>query len=149
MAAAAFLPEVAAAVLCRDGLVMVTLADLDVVHERLGKADTLDAYCRALADLGVIGYDSYVIDGRTEFHLDAGDDLVTPAHHDLVDMASEPDHAAVRSTLARAEAGELGYVEMSILLGAAGLERWSVDTQRLTMTYTDVLGEAVLVEQLG
>lgn len=128
---------------------MVTLADLDVVHERLGKADTLDAYCRALADLGVTGYDSHVVDGRTVFHVDAADDLVTPAHHDLVEVATRPDHAAVHSVLARAAAGELGYVEMSELLGAAGLERWSVDTRQLVMTYVDVLGEPVLVEQLG
>jgi uncharacterized protein YbcV (DUF1398 family) len=128
---------------------MVTLAEIDDVHERLGNSDTLDAYCRALADLGVTGYDSYVVDGHTVFRTTDGQELVTPAYHDVVEVATEPDHAAVHATLARTEAGELGYTEMSRLLGAAGLERWSVDTQRLIMTYTDVLGEAVLVEQLG
>jgi uncharacterized protein YbcV (DUF1398 family) len=127
---------------------MVTLAELDLVHEQLGKADTLDAYCRALADLGVTGYDSYVVDGRTVFRTTDGSQLTTPAHHDIIDIATEPDHAAVRTTLARAAAGEVGYVEMSQLLGAAGLDRWSVDTLGLVMTYTDVLGEVVLVEQL-
>ena len=128
---------------------MVTLAEIDAVHEQLGKADTLDAYCHALADLGVTGYDSYVFDGHTVFHLNSGDDLVTPAHHDLVEVATEPDHAAVHTVLGRAEAGELGYVEMSELLGAAGLERWSVDTRQLVMTYVDVHGEAALVEHLS
>jgi uncharacterized protein YbcV (DUF1398 family) len=107
---------------------MVTLAEIDDVHEQFGKADTLDAYCRALADLGVTGYDSYVVDGRTAFRTTDGQELVTPAHHDVVEIAPEPDHAAVHATLARASAGEVGYVEMSCLLGAAGLERWSVAT---------------------
>ena len=128
---------------------MVTLAEINDLHERLGKADTLAAYGRALADLGVTGYDSYVADGRTVFRTADGDDLITPAHHDLVEIAMEPDHAAILATLARAEAGELGYVEMSTLLGAAGLERWSVDTLRQVMTYVDVLGETVLAEHLG
>ncbi len=128
---------------------MVTLAEIDLVHEELGKADTLDAYCRALADLGVTGYASYVIDGHTVFRTEAGDQLATPAHHDAVAIAAEPDHAAVRSVLARAATGEIGYVEMSQLLGNAGLESWSVDTHRLEMTYTDVNGDIVLVERLG
>ena len=128
---------------------MVTLAEIDLVHEQLGKADTLDAYCRALAELGVTGYDSYVLDGHTVFRTKDGDELSTPAYHDVVEIAAEPDHAAVHGVLARAEAGEIGYVEMSELLGAAGLERWSVDTRQLVMTYTDVLGETVLSEQLG
>ncbi len=127
---------------------MVTLADLDLLHQQLGRADTLDAYCRALADLGVTGYDSHVVDGRTVFRTTEGDELVTPAHHDLIEIATEPDHAAVRATLSRADAGEIGYVEMSELLGAAGLERWSVDTRRLVMTYVDVLGVTVLTEKL-
>ena len=128
---------------------MVTLAEIDEVHGRLGNSDSLDAYCRALADLGVTGYDSYVTDGHTVFHTTHGRELVTPAYHEAVEVATEPDHAAVHATLARTEAGELDYGEMSRLLGAAGLERWSVDTRRLVMTYTDVLGEAALVEQLG
>ncbi|MEO6606701.1 MAG: DUF1398 family protein [Aeromicrobium sp.] len=128
---------------------MVTLAEIDIVHDQFGKADTLDTYCRALDDLGVVSYDSYVVDGHTAFRTAAGDELATPAHHELVEVAAEPDHAAVHATLARAAAGEIGYVEMSTLLGAAGLDRWSVDTRRLVMTYTDVLGETVLVEQLG
>ncbi len=37
---------------------MVTLAEIDAVHDQFGMADTLDAYCRALADLDVTGYDS-------------------------------------------------------------------------------------------
>ena len=128
---------------------MVTLAEIDEVHDRLGKADTLGEYCRALAGLGVTGYASYVVDGRTAFQTADGRTLMTGAHHEPIEVAPQPDHAAVQGALARAAAGEVGYVEMSRLLGAAGLERWSVDTARLTMTYTDVLGDVVLVEHLG
>ncbi len=127
----------------------MTLAQIDLLHERLGKADSLDEYCRALADLGVTGFDSYVVDGHTVFRTTEGTELASPAHHDVVEIAVAPDHAAVRRALDRAAAGEVGYVEMSTLLGAAGLERWSVDTQRLVMTYVDSLGETVLVEQLS
>jgi len=128
---------------------MVTLAEIDEVHDRLGRADTLGEYCRALADLGVTGYTSYVVDGRTAFQTSDGRELVTGANHEPLEVATKPDHAAVRAALARAAAGEVGYVEMSRLLGAAGLECWSVDTARQTMTYTDVLGDVVLVEHLG
>lgn len=127
---------------------MVTLAELDEIHERLGKADTLVAYYGALADVGVTGYDSYVADGRTVFRTADGQELETGANHDPLGVATDPDHAAVHETLARAAAGELGYLEMSRLLAGAGLERWSVDTRALTMTYSDVRGEVVLLEQL-
>jgi uncharacterized protein YbcV (DUF1398 family) len=127
---------------------MVTLSEIDDIHERLGKADSLPAYCQALADVGVIAYDSYVSDGRTVFRTADGGELDTGPNHELVPVETEPDHDAVHDTLARTEKGELGYAEMSRLLGAAGLERWSVDTRQQVMTYVDVRGEAVLVEQL-
>jgi len=40
------------------------------------------------------------------------------------------------------------YLEMSKGLAESGVERWSVDTTRMTMTYYDNAGNQMLVEAL-
>jgi hypothetical protein len=39
-----------------------TIEQIDELHRRLGRADTLVDYVRSLAELGVVRYDSFVSD---------------------------------------------------------------------------------------
>lgn len=127
---------------------MVTLAQIEDVHDRLGSRESLGAYVRELREIGVSGYDSFLSDGRTEFSCSDGTTLTSGVHHEALAVVAEPDHAAIHDALAKAQRGDSSYLEMSKELADAGLERWSVDTVALTMTYVDIAGRHVLVEQL-
>jgi hypothetical protein len=43
-----------------------TIAQIDDLHTRLGHSDSLADYMRGLAALGVVRFDSFVIDGHSE-----------------------------------------------------------------------------------
>ncbi|HWD55434.1 MAG TPA: DUF1398 family protein [Acidimicrobiales bacterium] len=48
----------------------------------------------------------------------------------------------------RHERGETSYVEMSAGLADSGIERWSVDTQAMTIIFYDRSGGVMLIEQI-
>ena len=86
---------------------MFTIEQVKDLHARLGSAKTLPEYVRALKALGVERYDSYLVDGHSEyFGQDRG-------------------------------------------LAQCVIEKWTVDTGRVTMTFCDKAGSEMLVEQIS
>jgi hypothetical protein len=46
---------------------MFTLEQINEIHDRLGRAESLAQYVKALNALGVETYDSYIMDGHSEY----------------------------------------------------------------------------------
>jgi uncharacterized protein YbcV (DUF1398 family) len=125
-----------------------TLAQIDDLHTRLGHADSLAEYMRGLAALGVVRFDSFVMDGHSEFFSVDGRRVVSPSHHEVLPVAEASDRGSFLEHLRRHSDGETSYVEMSRGLAESGVERWVADTADLTMTYLDRAGSPLLVEQV-
>jgi uncharacterized protein YbcV (DUF1398 family) len=74
--------------------------------------------------------------------------VISGAVHDELAVADGSDHDAFLDHLRRHERDETSYLEMSKGLADSGIERWSVDTHAMTMTFYDQSGHALLVEQI-
>ena len=61
---------------------MFTIEQIDDLHSRLGKAETLFDYVRALNAIGVEKYDSYLTDGHTEYLGERGHKVTSSPAHD-------------------------------------------------------------------
>ena len=127
---------------------MFTIEQIDELHRRLGNADTLLCYVRSLAELGVVRYDSFVSDGHSEYIGLDGRRVKSPPAHDVLSVAEDSDRDAFLDHLRRHEHGETSYMEMSKGLADSGVQRWTVETYPMTMTYYDIAGEVLLVEQI-
>jgi uncharacterized protein YbcV (DUF1398 family) len=125
-----------------------TIAQIDDLHARLGRAETLADYLRGLAAIGVVRFDSFVTDGHSEFFSADGYQVASPTHHHALAVAEVSDRGAFLEHLRRHSAGETSYLEMSEGLAASGIEKWIADTATLTMTYCDRAGVALLVEKV-
>ena len=124
------------------------MAQIDDIHARLGNADSLADYLRALATIGVVRFDSYVADGHSEFFDADGERVASSAHHDVLAIAESSDRDALLESLRLHHDGKTSYVEMSEGLADSGIEKWVAETSRMTMTYVDRAGEALLVERV-
>jgi uncharacterized protein YbcV (DUF1398 family) len=122
------------------------MAQIDDLHARLGRADSLADYLRGLAAIGVVRFESFVTDGRSEFFSAEGRRLVSPPHHERLTVAEMSDRGALLEHLRRHSEGETSYVEMSEGLAASGVEKWVADTTATTLTYCDRAGAVLLVE---
>ena len=128
---------------------MFTIEEIDELHRRFGRADTLPAFVHALAELGVVRCHSFVSDGHSEYvGLDARTVSSSPVHQTL-SVAGTSDCDAFLGHLRRHEHGETSYLDMSEGLADSEVERWTVDTHAMTMTFYDTTGSALLVEQIS
>ncbi len=125
---------------------MFTIEQIDDLHARLGSAKTLPEYVRALKALGVERYDSYLADGHSEYFGQGGHRIVSPPVHEVLPVAETGQRETFLQQLGRHERRETTYLEMSRGLAQSGIEKWTVHTGRMTMTFYDKAGTEMLVE---
>ena len=128
---------------------MFTLEQINDLHARLGSARTFPEYVRALKALGVERYDSYLTDGHSEYFGQGGHSVASPAMHEVLSIAETGQREMFLQQLRRHERNETTYLEMSSGLAQSGIEKWTVDTGRMTMTFYDEAGIEMLVEQVS
>jgi uncharacterized protein YbcV (DUF1398 family) len=127
---------------------MFTHEQIADIHDRLGNRDTLGVYLHALRDIGVKTYDSYLTDGHSEYFDVDGQRLVGPAFHETFTIAATCDRERFLQYMQQVEQGGVGYVEMSKALADHGVEKWTFDTEKLTITYFDKAGYVLLSEKV-
>ena len=128
---------------------MFTWAEIDELHARLGRAESLAEYFRGLAAIGVVRFESFVTDGHSEFFGRDGQRVVSPPHHDVLAVAEVSDRDAFLEHLRRHSDGQTSYSQMSAGLAESGVAKWVADTEALTMTYCDRDGRILLVEDVA
>jgi uncharacterized protein YbcV (DUF1398 family) len=128
--------------------VMFSIEQIDDLHARLGSAKTLPEYVLALKALGIERYDSYLADGHSEYFGEGGHSVASPPVHEVLAVAETGQRETFLQHLRRHERRQTTYLEMSRGLAQSGIEKWTVDTGRMTMTFYDKTGRAVLVEQI-
>jgi uncharacterized protein YbcV (DUF1398 family) len=127
---------------------MFTLHQINDIHHRLGKQQTLPGYLQALNAIGVIKADSYLTDGHSEYFGADGQTLVGPAVHQEFSIAANSNREDFLKHLSLHEQGKTSYLEMSQGLAASGIEKWSFDTSKMTIAYYDNEGNELLVESV-
>jgi uncharacterized protein YbcV (DUF1398 family) len=126
---------------------MFTLEQIDGIHERLGRQETLAEYLTALRSIGVDRCESFLADGHSVYIGREGA-LVSPPIHEVVEVAEHADGAALAEHLRRHAGRETGYLDMVRGVAASGVERWVFDTAALTITYLDRTGGVLLQESV-
>jgi uncharacterized protein YbcV (DUF1398 family) len=127
---------------------MFAIEQINDLHARLGSARTLQEYVLALKELGIERYDSYLADGHSEYFGQDGHKVISPPVHDVLSVAETGQRETFLQHLRRHEQRETTYLEMSRGLAQSGIEKWTVDTGRMTMTFYDKTGSEMLVEQI-
>ena len=126
-----------------------TIEQINDIHDRLGNANTLADYVRALKAIGIEKYDSYLTDGHSEYFGAQGHKVISPPHHDKLSIAATSSKEKFLKHLKLHEQGKTSYVEMSQGLAESGIEKWTVDTSQMTMIFYDKSGYEMLVETIA
>jgi uncharacterized protein YbcV (DUF1398 family) len=127
---------------------MFTIEQINDIHDRLGNAETLAAYVGALKAIGIEKYDSYLSDGHSEYFGVQGHKVSSPPAHDKLSIAETSNSQEFLKHLKLHEQGKTSYIEMSQGLAQSGIEKWTVDTNKMTMIFYDKAGKEMLVETI-
>ena len=127
---------------------MFTIEQINDLHDRLGTMESFGEYVRALKSVGVERFDSYLVDGHSEFVGTDGHTVMSPEAHENLTVADTSNREAFLEHLNLHSQHQTSYVEMSQSLAESGIEKWTVDVNRMTMTYYDKAGNALLIEPI-
>lgn len=127
---------------------MFTIEQINDLHARLGEAQTLVEYVRALKAIGVEKYDSYLTDGHSEYFGKRGHKVISAPAHDKLSIAEKSIRENFLKHLKLHEQGKTTYIEMSKGLAESGIEKWTVDTSKTAMIFYDKAGNEMLVERI-
>lgn len=127
---------------------MFTLEQINAVHERLGEQANLPQYLQALKAIGVYKYDSFIMDGHSEYYGNHGQKLVSPPVHEHIAIAQTTNRESFLNQLNLHSEGITNYWELSKGLANSGIEKWTFDTHKMTLAYYDIDGREMLVEEI-
>lgn len=125
-----------------------TLQQINHIHETLGSADTLLQYLRALKAIGVDTYDSYLIDGHSEYYGQNGHHISSPPIHKVLVIAPKANREKLLEHLDLHNQHKTNYLEMSQGLADSGIEKWTFDTNAMTLAYYDKAGNEIYIESI-
>ena len=128
---------------------MFTLAQIDDIHQRLGKQHTLPQYLQALNAIGVVKCESFLADGHTEYFGTDSQKLVSPPVHQRLRIAGKSSREDLLIHLDLHQQGKTSYLEMSQGLASAGVEKWTFDTGKMIISWYDKAGNELLGEAVG
>src|SRR6185503_18765860 len=101
---------------------MFTIEQINDLHDRLGKAETLFEYVHALNAIDIEKYDSYLTDGHSEY-FGKQDQVISPPAHDTLSIAEKSNGETFLKHLKLHEQGKTTYIEMSMGLAESGIEK--------------------------
>jgi uncharacterized protein YbcV (DUF1398 family) len=127
---------------------MFTIEQINDLHDRLGTMESFAVYVRALKSVGVERFDTYLVDGHSEFFGTDGHMVKSPGAHEKLTVADTSNREAFLEHLKLHSQHKTSYVEMSQGLAESGIEKWTVDTNRMMITYYDKAGHALLIESI-
>lgn len=127
---------------------MFTLEQIDDIHHRFGKSDTLSQYLEALKNIGVDKYDSFITDGHSEYFGRHGYKVVSPPVYEEISIAETCNRESFLKHLNLHNQGKTNYLEMCKGLADSGIEKWTFDTNNLTIAYYDPVGNEILIETI-
>jgi uncharacterized protein YbcV (DUF1398 family) len=128
---------------------MFTIEQINDAHDRLGNAATFAQYVRALKSIGVETYSSYVSDGHSEYFGSGGYTITSPAVHEQLTIAEASNRDQFLEHVELHSQQKTSYMELSRGLAESGVEKWTVDTNSMTMAYYDKAGNQLLIDAIG
>lgn len=101
-----------------------------------------------MKQLGVVFYETFVIDGHTEYTGLDQYKITSKATYNVLQIASTSRIEQFKTQLAAHQQGKTDYKQFCLDCAQAGIEKWRVSLEKMTCTYLDVWGNDVLHEQI-
>lgn len=127
---------------------MFTLEQIQAAHAKVKTGADFPKYIQALIALGVRSYDTFVIDGHSEFHGADGYAVVSPAKYPEINITGESNTEKFAKFLRRHQQGETNYLIFCGHAAETGVQKWTVDTAGMSCTYFDSEGNQMLREAI-
>ena len=127
---------------------MFTIDQIKAAHSKVKSGADFPKYIQDLIGLGVEAYSTYVIDGHSEYFGKNGYQIKSESKYAVLNIAEKSDSQMFISRLKFHQQGQSDYMTFCNDCAKSGVEKWIVDTQKMSCTYYDRLGNKMLEEKI-
>lgn len=125
---------------------MFTLQQITNAHSKVKSGADFPAYIKEIKQLGVSYYETYVSDGHTDFFGIDDYKISSTAKYDTLKIAEISQAEQFKLDLVAHQQGKTNYPTFCNDCAKSGIEKWAVSMDKMTCTYYDKFGNAILVE---
>lgn len=127
---------------------MFTVSQIEQAHSKVKSGADFPKYIQEIKQLGVIAFETRVIDSRTEYY--GRNDFRTQSmpKYEALTIANQPNPEQFKQNLKSHQKGETDYFTFCNHCAETGVEKWIVNLDKMTCTYYDRAGKEVLVEMV-
>ncbi|KAA2219067.1 DUF1398 domain-containing protein [Maribacter flavus] len=127
---------------------MFTLAQIELAHANVKTGADFPKYIQEIKQLGVVSFETWVTDSHTQYFGENGFQTRSEPEYDPLAIVEACQKEQFAQYLSSHQKGETDYVAFCNHCAETGVEKWIVDLQKLTCTYYDKAGNAVLLEAI-
>lgn len=127
---------------------MFTLEQIRDAHSKVKSGADFPSYVRDIKDLGLTHYELYVTDGHAEYFGGQDHKVLSPAVYNPLNIAAVADATQFVADLKAHQQGHTDYHTFCEHAARSGVEKWVVDTAKMTCIYYDKAGNNLLEETI-
>ena len=125
---------------------MFTLQQINEAHSKVQSGADFPKYMHDIILLGVTSFETFVFDNHTNYYGNDTYQITSTGLPETRSIANESNINQLKTDLKAHQQGKTDYMTFLIDCAKSGVEKWIVDMNKMTCTYYDVQGQAVLVE---
>jgi uncharacterized protein YbcV (DUF1398 family) len=127
---------------------MFTIEQIKAAHSKVKSGSDFPRYIQDLIKLGVMGYETFVADGHSIYFGQDGYNIRSGGKYTTLMVVDAGDKDGFIRELKAHQQGKTDYPAFCRAAAESGVEKWVVDTGKMTCTYLDKAGVSMLIEQI-
>lgn len=128
---------------------MFTIEEIQKEEQKIKTGADFPQFAKALKTMGIIRCDVYVINGMSTY-FGNGDKTLQgpPAYEDLL-IEEKSSVEELKEALKVHQIKTIDYQTFCRKAASAGVEKWIIDLNAMTVTYLDMAGNELIVENIS
>jgi uncharacterized protein YbcV (DUF1398 family) len=127
---------------------MFTIEQIKTAHSKVKSGADFPSYIREMKSLGVTSYEHFVADGHIQYYGADEFKIAADAKWPAMEVSETGSAEKLKHALAIHQQGQTDYPTFCKQSAEAGVEKWIVDTIKMTCTYYDKAANEMLVEAI-
>ena len=127
---------------------MFTIQEIETAAQKVKSGADFPQFAATLKALGVTRFDVYVINGISIYFGKNDGTVEGSAAYEPLVIEQTPSPDELREALKNHQDGQIDYQTFCRQAAGAGVEKWIVDLELMTVSYLDVTGNEIVVEKI-
>ncbi len=127
---------------------MFTIQQIKEAHSKVKSGADFPQYMQDIITLGVISFETYVIDNQTNYYGNNNYKIVSEGFTETLTIAKKSNIEQFKSDLKAHQQGKTNYMTFLNDCAKSGVEKWIVMMDEMTCSYYDNVGNEMVVETI-